>query len=237
MNMKMKMTSIGALALLSASAMGGVSVSNYDDLSEGSLGVGDFHYNGVSYTGLNSVDGVYPDGNTFVAGGDGFDSLGNELIVEQAGDFFDSFPGWGSRSNVLTFGRAYIPGDNLTIGPLSTLTMGLDSLADSASVELGYLENGPWGGIVIHFEAFLNGALVGGDSLTILGIDDRDNGAVATLSVGGGEFDSLRLYSTLGTEFTAPRILMDNLTVNSVPVPGSMGLVLGAGGLLVRRRR
>jgi hypothetical protein len=227
---------IGAIALVSASAMGEITVSNYDDLSEGFLGQS-MSYNGVTYTDLNSVDGVFPDGNTFVAGGDGFDSLGNDLIVESAGDFFDEFPGWGSRNNVLTFGRAFIPGDNLTIGPLSTLTMNLDTLADSASVDLGYFENGPWGGIVIHFDAFLNGSLVAGDSLTIAGIDDRDNGAIATLSVGGGEFDSLQLYATLGNEFTAPRILMDNLTINSVPSPGSMGLLLGAGGLVMRRRR
>ncbi|MBL4698529.1 MAG: PEP-CTERM sorting domain-containing protein [Phycisphaerales bacterium] len=235
--MKKTITSAGIVALMSASAFADISVSTYDDLTEGSMGSGDLYYNGVTYTALNSVDGVFPDGNTFVAGGDGFESLGNEYIVERATYFFDEFPGFGSRNNVLTFGRAFIPGDNLTIGPLSTLTMMLDSVADSASVDLGYFENGPWGGMVLHFEAFMNGVVVDADTLTISNLGGRDNGAVATLMVGGAEFDSLQLYATLGNDFTAPRILMDNLTVNSVPAPGSLALLLGATGLMSRRRR
>lgn len=235
--MKNTMVSVGIVALTVGSAFADVSVSNYDDLTEGSLGSGDFHYNGVTYTAVNSVDGVFPDGNTFVAGGDGFESLGNEYIVERATFFFDEFPDFGSRNNVLTFGRAFVPGDNLTIGPLSTLTMMLDSVADSASVDLGYFENGPWGGMVLHFEAFMNGVVVDADTLTISDLGGRDNGAVATLMVGGAEFDSLQLYATLGNDFTAPRVLMDNLTVNSVPAPSALALLLGAGGLMSRRRR
>lgn len=235
--MKNTMVSVGIVALTVGSAFADVSVSNYDDLTEGSLGSGDFHYNGVTYTAVNSVDGVFPDGNTFVAGGDGFESLGNEYIVERATFFFDEFPDFGSRNNVLTFGRAFVPGDNLTVGPLSTLTMMLDSVADSASVDLGYFENGPWGGMVLHFEAFMNGVVVDADTLTISDLGGRDNGAVATLMVGGAEFDSLQLYATLGNDFTAPRVLMDNLTVNSVPAPSALALLLGAGGLMSRRRR
>jgi len=222
--------------MLSASAGAEVTTLNFDDFREGFLGTS-FIDNGVEFTGLNNVDGFYPDGKAFVAGGDGFDSLGNDFIAEQAGDFFDAFPGWGSRNNVLTFGRAFIPGDNLTVGPLSTMTMNLNSVADSASVEIGYFENGPWGGIVIHFEAFMGGSLVDADTLTISDLGGRDNGAVSMMSVGGGDFDSLQLYATLGNDFTAPRILIDNLSFNTVPAPGSMAMILGAGGMLIRRRR
>ncbi len=233
----MKYVSIGVVAMLGASAFADVTVSNYDDLFEGTLGAGDFHYNGVTYTQVNSVDGVFPDGNRFVAGGAGFDSLGNEVLVERATFFFDAFPTFGSRNNVLTFGRAYVPGDNLSLGPISTVTMQLDQLADSASIELGYMENGVWGGIEYHLEASLNGTVVSADSFVISNLGGRDNGAIATLSVGGTAFDSLQLFATLGTEFTAPRIIIDNLTINSIPAPGSATMLMGMTGLMIRRRR
>lgn len=230
----------GFVALLSASAMAEISVSNYDDLSEGFMTNDfqrDFHYNGVTYTQINNVDGIFPDGNTFLAGGDGFESLGDEIIVENAAFFYDTVLGFGSRNNVLTFGRAFVPGDNLTLGPMSTITMALDSNADFASIDIGYLENGVWGGIEFHFEASLNGAVVGGESFVISDLGGRDNGTFRTLSISGVEFDSLNLFATYNGEFTAPRVIIDDLTLNSVPAPGAMGLLLGMGGVMSRRRR
>jgi len=223
-------------AITASSAMAGASVSTYDDLSEGFLGQS-FSYNGVTYDEVNSVDGVFPDGSTFEAGGDGFDSLGNEFIVENASFFYDEFPSWGSSSNALTFGRSFIPGDNLTIGPLSYMSMSLDSNADSASVDLGYFENGPWGGIVLHFEAYMGNSLIAMDTVTLSDLGGRDNAAISTLSVDGGVFDSLRIFATLGSEYSAPRILMDNLTVNSVPAPASAFVLLSGMGVMTRRRR
>jgi hypothetical protein len=235
--MKNAMACIGLAALVSASAMAEVSVSNYEDLSEGFLGNGDFYYNGVTYTGQNSVDGVFPDGNTFDAGGDGVNSLGNDIIVENANFFFDEFSGFGSRRNVLTFGRSFVPGDNLSLGAMSTVTMQLDQSADFASIDVGYLENGPWGGIVFHFEASLGGVVVDADTFTVSDLGGRDNGAFEMMSVGGVEFDSLQLFATYQGQFTAPRVIIDDLTVNTIPAPGSMALLLGAGAALTRRRR
>ncbi len=191
-------------------------VNDFESLTEGFQGP-ELIDNGVRFYDVNNVDGVYPDGNTFIAGDDPIDGLGTELIVERATFFYNDFPSWGSPSNALTFGRAFIGGDNLTIGPLSTVSMDLDVVADSASVDIAFYENGPWGGIVIHFEAYLNGGLVDADSYTLSDLGGRDNGAVTTLSVGGGDFDTLRMYSTLGSDFTAPRIMIDDLTINSAP--------------------
>ena len=228
------------IALMSVSAMGEVIVSDYEDLTEGFLTNSfsrTFHHNGVTYAEQNSVDGVFSDGNTFVAGGDGFESLGDEIIVENAALFYDAFPGFGSRNNVLTFGRAFIPGDNLSLGPLSTVSMFLDTNADFASIDVGYLENGPWGGIVLHLEASLNGVVIDADTITLSNLGGRDSGAITTLMVDGGEFDSLQLFATLGDEFTAPRVIIDNLTYNTVPTPGSLTILLGSAGLMTRRRR
>ena len=188
-------------------------VNDFENLAEGFHGT-ELIDNGVRFYDVNIVDGVYPDGNTFIAGDDPIDGLGTELIVETATFFYNDFPTWGSPSNALTFGRAFIGGDNLTIGPLSTVSMDLETAADSASVEIAFYENGPWGGIVIHFEAHMNGALVDADTYTLSDLGGRDNPATATLSVSGGQFDSLRMYSTLGAEFTAPRIMIDDLTIN-----------------------
>ena len=238
--MKTNMICIGAVALISASAMAEISVSTYDDLTEGFMTNSfnrTFHYNGVTYAEQNSVDGIFPDGNTFDAGGLGFNSLGDEIMVENATFFYDSFPTFGSRNNVLTFGRSFVVGDNLSLGALSTVSMQLDTNANFASIDVGYMENGPWGGIEFHFEASLNGVVVDADTFIVSNLGGRDNGAIREMSVGGAEFDTLQLFATLNGQFTAPRVIIDDLTVNTVPAPASLALLLGATGLMNRRRR
>jgi len=229
---------MGACALFAGSAMGGMSVSTYEDLSEGFYG-DSLHYNGVTYHEVNNVDGVFPDGSVFSGDNTQGNSLGGTVIVENAGLLYDDFPAFGSATNALTFGTTFVPGDNLSLGVISTVTMDLDERADFASLEMAYFENGPWGGMVYHLDAYLNGDLVGSDSFTIAGSDPngRDNLAFSSLSVSGFEFDSLNLYATLGSEFTAPRILLDNLTLNTVPSPGPAALFFGAAALGGRRRR
>ncbi len=226
-----------ACHLATSIASGTPTVNDFENLNEGFQGV-ELIDNGVRFYNVNNVDGVYPDGNTFIAGDSAPDGLGTQLIVETATFFYNDFPAWGSPSNALTFGRAFIGGDNLTIGPLSTVSMDLDAEAESASIDLGFYENGPWGGIVIHFEAYLNGSLVDADTVTISDLGGRDNPTTATLAVAGGHFDSLRLYSTLGAEFTAPRILIDDLTISPVAGPNCIGDIaddfgsLGADGMV-----
>ncbi|CAN0598275.1 unnamed protein product, partial [Laminaria digitata] len=145
--MKTTMTSIALLGLIASSGNAGtLSVSNYDDLSEGFYG-NSFSYNGVNYNQVNNVDGMFPDGSTFTAGG-GVTGLGDEIIVENATLLYNDFPSFGSGPNGLTFGAAFIPGDNLSLGAISTVTMGLDQNANFASLDMAYFENGPWGGIV-----------------------------------------------------------------------------------------
>ncbi len=234
MNKAMNMTVLlGAFAAVSNA--GSLSVSTYDDLSEAYYGQ-EFHYNGVTYNQVNNVHGVFPDGNTFEPGS-GVNGLGDEIIVENATLLYNDFPGWGSANNALTFGSSYVVGDNLSLGAISTVTMTLDSVADFASLEMAYYENGPWGGIVYHLDAFMGGSVVASDSFSISDLGGRDNLAFATLSVDGAEFDSLQLYATFGNDYTAPRILVDNLTINSVPAPSAMALLgLGAMGATRRRR-
>jgi hypothetical protein len=222
------------LAAAAAPALADVSVSTYDDLAENFYGTS-MSYNGVTYTNVNNVNGVFPDGSTFEAGG-GVNGLGDQVIVENAAILFNDFPEFGSANNVLTFGSSYVVGNNLSLGAISTVTMVLDEVADSASLQMGYYENGPWGGIVYHLDAYLGDGLVASDSFTISDLGGRDNIAFATLSVGGTQFDSLRLYATFGNDFSGPRIIMDNLTINTVPTPGAMAL-LGLAGLAGRRRR
>ncbi|MBO6513552.1 MAG: hypothetical protein JJ974_06275 [Phycisphaerales bacterium] len=223
-------------ALSAGSAVAGLNVSNYDDLNEGFLG-NSFSYNGVNYREVNSVDGVFPDGNPFVAGGDDINSLGDQFIIENAAFFYNDFPTWGSANNVLTFGSAFIPGDNLSIGALSYMEMGLDAAADYASVDLAFFENGPWGNIVLHFEAYMGNTLVDADTYTMSNLGGRDNAAITNLVVEGGVFDSMRLYATLGNDYTGPRVMMDNLSINTVPAPMSGALFAMCSGVLARRRR
>jgi len=151
---------------------------------------------------------VFPDGSTFTPA-----DVGDQLIIEDATDFYGVHTDWGSSPNALTFGTAYVPGPNLTIGALVRVTMDLASPASAASVEIGYYENGPWGGIEIHLDALAAGTVVASDVITIANGGGRDDDTIATLSVGGATFDSLKLYATYGDQPSAPRVMMDDLTL------------------------
>ncbi len=231
--MNKAITGIALMGVIASAAAADISVSNYDDLSESFYGES-FHYNGVTYSNVNNQAGVFPGGDTFEA--DGIFGLGHEVIVENAALLYNDFPGWGSANNALTFGTSFVVGDNLSLGALSTVDMTLDSVADFASVEMAYYENGPWGGIVYHLDALMGGSVVASDSFSISDLGGRDNIAFASLSVSGAQFDSLHMYATYGSEYSGPRALLDNLTINTVPAPGAMALV-GVGGLLGARRR
>ena len=56
------------------------------------------------------------------------------------------------------------------------------------------------------------------------------------MSIAGVEFDQLHLYGWLNNAYTAPRGIIDDLSITAVPEPTSLGL-LGAAGLLAARRR
>lgn len=192
---------------------GSVVVIDYEDLAEGVQGDPLVHM-GITYYDLNNVSGSFPDGSTFEP------APGDEFIVEDAGLFYNDFPGYGSPVNSLTFGIAFIPGENLTIGGLSTVTMDLPAPASSASLDLGYYENGPWGGIEFHLDALSGDQVVGSDSFVISNLGGRDNPAAATLSVSGVTFDRLHFYATWGDGYSMPRAMIDDLTLDfGDPVP------------------
>lgn len=214
-----------------ACAAAGTSVSTYDDLTEGFQG-SSWTYNGITYSNVNNQSGFYADGSPFASGDNG-----DQLIVEDATLLYNDFPGWGSANKALTFGTTFIPGSNLSIGALVTVDMDLGGVANTASLDIVYYENGPWIGIEYHLDAYRDGSLVGGDTFTIAGEDPsgRDRIAFNTLGV-SGEFDSLVLYATLNGQYTAPRGMIDDLTVSYVPAPSALA-VLGLGGLAAARRR
>ncbi|XHC26470.1 MAG: hypothetical protein ACFHWZ_17300 [Phycisphaerales bacterium] len=222
---------ITALAGACGAALAGPVVSDYEDLDEGFYGT-EFNHNGVTYRNVNNQAGFYPDGEAFEAG-----DLSGEVVIENAGLLYNDFPEFGSPVNAMTFGGVLVPGENLSIGALSTVTMDLDTPANAASVELAYYENGPWGGIVYQFDALLNGQVVASESFVIAGADGRDNIAFHTFNIDGVEFDSLNLYATLNGEFTAPRGMIDNLSITPIPAPASLVAFAGLAGMAARRRR
>ncbi len=226
--MKMHHASLLVSLAVAAAAQADVTVSTYEDLAEAFYGQ-TFHYNGVTYTDVNNVPGVWPDGGVFEAGGTSVESLGNDIVIENAALFYNDFPAWGSANKAMTFGRAFVVGDNLSLGPISTVTMQLDAPADSASMDIAYYENGPWGGIVYHLDAVSGGVVVDTDTLTISNFGGRDNIATANLSVAAASFDTLVLYATYGAEYSGPRIIMDNLTINTISGGGCVGDADGDG--------
>ncbi|MEQ8316655.1 MAG: GC-type dockerin domain-anchored protein [Phycisphaerales bacterium] len=178
---------------------------DFEDLAEGFYG-STFEYAGMFFQDINQVSGVFPDGSTF--GPQEFD----EVVIEDATFFYDDFPAWGSPENALTFGNAFVPGDNLSIGRISSATIVLDEDQTSVSMDIAYYQDGPWGGIVVHLDAIKLGEVVGSaDTITIRDGGGRDSIALGELSISGVEFDELHLYATFGSEFSLPRILIDDI--------------------------
>ncbi len=198
---------LSATLFISAATAAADVFHDYEDLTEGFLGEMLAH-DGVTYRDANRVSGFFPDGAPF-----GPEELGSEFIIERATYFFDDFPDYGSRENVLTFGRAFIPGPNLSLGALASIWMDLDQVGNAAMLDLGYYENGPWGGIEYILEARLGGQVVATDSFVIADGGGRDNPTFATLSISGVEFDQLHLYGWLNGEYTAPRGIVDDLFI------------------------
>lgn len=182
-------------------------VIDYEDLTEGPQG-DPLTHQGVTYHDLNNVSGVFPDGSPFEP------QPADEFIIENAGLFYQDFPSYGSPVNSLTFGTAFVPGENLTIGPLSTVTLDLDGVAVSASFDIGFYENGPWGGIEFHLDAIHEGQVVGSSSFAISDLGGRDNPAASSLSVSAPAFTQLHFYATYGDQYSMPRAIIDDLTID-----------------------
>jgi len=209
--LKSSAASIVMVSFCAASvSVAGVTVDDYEDLAEGFYGI-PYTHAGILYHDLNNVSGVFPNGDPFGSQDD------DQMVVEDATDWYHSFPGWGSPDKTMTFGVAFIPGDNLSLGRLSTVMMDLPSTGDSVSIDLGYLENGPWGGIVFHLDALMQGQVVGSDSFMIADGGGRDSGAIHTLAVDGVEFDQLNLYATFGNDFSLPRAIIDDVSIHYLP--------------------
>lgn len=229
-------------ALVALAATTGASavpfVETYESLSEGFYGES-YTHNGLTYRKVNDQPGVFPSGETFPASQTGtFDGLGGNIMVEDATFLYNDFPTFGSPSKALTFGHSYVTGPNLSLGALSTVWIDLSTPADAASFDMSYYENGPWGGIVYHLDALNGTTVVASDTFTIAGDGTgRDNIAFENLAVTSATpFNTLHVYATYGAEYSGPRILMDNLTLNLVPEPTSLA-ALSAGTLVLRRRR
>lgn len=204
--------------------------ANFDSETEGFKGPV-FVSGGITFFDANNVSGFYPDGEPFDA-----DDNGTDLIIENATFAADDFPTYLSHKNALTFGRAFIPGDNVSLGALATVSMTTGAVVPGVTLDMVFYENGPWGGIEVVLEGLSGGSVIGSTSFIVAGSDPngRDNPAGIHLSLGGGGFDAFRLSAHLHGEYTTIRALVDN--VSFVPAPGAMALLVAA-GLGLRRRR
>lgn len=223
-----KTVTIAAIAGLAASPAF-AQFADFDTETEGPLGIS-FNSGGINFVEANNVNGFYPDGTPFTP-----TDLGTDYILERSGLVWNDYPDFVSFPNTLTFGKAFVPGDNVTFGPLAIASMSAAGTFTQGGLDIIYLENGPWGGIEVTLEALSRGSVVGSDSFTVSDGGGRDNPAALHLSVAAPSFDTMRISATLNGEFTTVRALLDN--VSFVPAPG----VLSVGGLgllgACRRRR
>lgn len=213
--------------LLASSTLAGL--ADFESAPEGFAGE-TFVDGGITFSQLNDVSGINPDGSSFVPG-----EYGRQFIVENATLAINDFPGILGGTNALSFGNSFIAGDNLSINILSSFHMSTGQIENSASLDMLMFENGPWGGIVISLDALLGGSVVATDSFTISDLGGRDNLVGKALSIDGVNFDSLQLSARMsdGT-YTAFAGLVDNVSIT--PTPGATGL-LAMGSLIGLRRR
>ncbi len=204
--------------------------ANFDAETEGFKGES-FLSSGITFFDANNVSGFYPDGQPFNP-----EDNGTDLIVENALFAANDFPDFLSAKNALTFGRAFIPGDNVSLGALATASMTTGAAVSGVDFDMVYYENGPWGGIEVILEALSGGSVVGSTSFIVAGSDPdgRDNPAGIHMSLSGFEFDTARISARLNGEYTTIRALIDN--VSFVPAPGALAM-LGLAGIGLRRRR
>lgn len=231
------------LALTSLFAVLGASFAqadifhNFENLSEGFLGTS-YSADGVTYRDVNNVSGFFPpsDGQP----GDPFtqQDLGDQVIIERAVPLYTDMPDFGTPNNAMTFGNTYINGDNLSIGVLASVFIDLAWVGNSVSFNLAYYENGHWGNIEYRLDAIRNGSVVGTDSFLIANGGGRDNPTFKTMSINGVEFDTLQLYAKLDGSYTAPRGIIDNVSITAAPVPEPATLAaLGLGAMALLRKR
>lgn len=203
--------------------------ADFDNEIEGFLG-SSYNSGGINFFEANNVNGFYPDGQPFTP-----DELGTDFIIERSVVVWNDFPDYVSFPNTLTFGKSYVPGDNVSLGPLATASMSAVGSFTSGSLDLIYYENGPWGGIEVTLDALSRGAVVGSTSFLVADGGGRDNPAALHLSVNAPSFDTMRIYATLNGEYTTLRALVDNVALVPAPgVPALFGLAALAAG---RRRR
>jgi hypothetical protein len=225
------LAALAAIITAGAVSTASAALSTYEDLSEGFLGA-TFTHDGVTYRDVNNVSGFYPDGNPF-----GPTDNGDQNIIERATLFYNDFPTYGSPVNSMTFGNAFVDGDNLSIGALASVWMDVPAHGSAASFDLAYYENGPWGNIQYKLDAVRNGQVVASDVFTIANGGGRDNPTFRHMSVSGVEFDSLHLYGWLNGNYTVPRGMIDDLTIAAVPEPATTTLVLTPGITMALSRR
>ncbi len=225
------MHSVATATILTICAAGASAqiFETFESFDEGVLG-DSFVHAGIAFHDANNVSGQYPDGTPF-----GPDELGSDFIIEQADLFYNDFPAYGSPVNSLTFGRSYVPGENLSIGPLASIWMSLDAVATNASLDIAFYENGPWGGIEYRLDALRDGTIVASDAFVISDLGGRDNPTFDTLAVDSAPFDQLHLYATINGQYTAPRGMIDDIVIT--PAPAAPFALLLAGTLHARRRR
>ncbi|GAB4385541.1 MAG: hypothetical protein Kow0022_11800 [Phycisphaerales bacterium] len=218
-----------AIAALSSAALAD-GFTNFDSLTEGFMG-SSFTDGGITFFDLNNDTGINPDGSSFGPG-----DYGTDFIIENATLAVNDFPAYLSGPNALSFGTAFVPGDNLSINVVSTFSMTTGSIANAADMDLVYYENGPWGGIHLNLYALLNGSIVGQDTIVISDLGGRDNPVGGHLSISGVSFDTLVFNAQFanGTS-TAFAGIVDNVRI--VPAPGAASLLSLAGVVLTRRRR
>lgn len=227
--MHMHSRNVSALIVAAGLAAGAqAQFADFDGETEGFLGTS-YTSGGILFSDANNVNGFFPDGEPFTP-----DDLGTDFIIEQSTVVWNDFPDYVSFPNTLTFGRAFIPGDNVTIGPLATASMSANGTFTSGELDLIFYENGPWGGITVTLEAMLGGNVVDSTSFVVADNGGRDNPAAMHMMVSAPAFDSMRIYSTLNGDYTTIRGLLDN--VSFVPAPGAAAL-FGLAGLASWRRR
>ena len=201
-----------ALAAVSTAAI--AEFANFDDLVEGQ-----------TFTTLTNGGITFHDYDARFPGS----PPPNIFCIEDASGDLTGLPGYSSPNTLGFFG--YSPGSGTAFSRVGEIWFDAAVPGTDVSLEL-FVVSDPAN--IVTMEAYSGGAVVGTDivNLNFAGFMDH-----FTMSIGGVAFDTVRLVGTgpnnEGTFFA----VVDNVSITTVPEPGTF-IAVGAGiALLALRRR
>ncbi len=212
------------LTIMALAAPAPAQFADFDDLAEGfydqELTVG-----GIRFYDINNVDYRTPGENGWPEPGEFVPyppEVLDEIVIENATVLEDVYPDSISVPNMLTWGIALVPGPNLSLGRLVTMTMETGKIETSVSFDVIFYDEPVWENIEVTLDALRGEQVVATQSFEVhLHDPEHPRGSIdfRRMSISGVEFDRVRVYAHYQETYTTLRGVIDNVEFGGGGIP------------------